>query len=124
MTSEEQRVERTLVLPSPPEEVWAALTQPDRLGAWFDEDTTVAELELRPGGRARFVTEGVERRALVEAVDPPRQLSFRWLPDPGHHPALSMPRTRVEFVLERVEEGTRLTVVEEPMFAVPREALA
>jgi len=124
VTSEEQRVERTLVLPSPPEEVWAALTQPDRLGAWFDEDTTVAELELRPGGRARFVTEGVERRALVEAVDAPRRLSFRWLPDPRPHPALSMPRTRVAFELEPVEEGTRLTVVEEPMFAVPREALA
>jgi uncharacterized protein YndB with AHSA1/START domain len=124
MTAEEQRVERTLVLPSPPEEVWAALTQPDRLGAWFDEDTVVAELELRPGGRARFVTEGVERRALIEAVDPARRLSFRWLPDPRQHPALSMPRTRVTFELEPVDEGTRLTVVEEPMFAIPREALA
>ena len=124
MERDEERAVRSVVLPAPPEEVWAAITQPDRLGEWFDEHTTVAELELRPGGRARFVTQGEERRALIEVVDPPRRLSFRWLPDPGRHPALAMPRTRVEFVLESVDEGTRLTVTEEPMFAAPKEALA
>ncbi len=44
-------IERELTLPAPPEAVWEALTDPDWLREWLADE---AELQLRPGGDARF----------------------------------------------------------------------
>ena len=81
----------------------------------------VVTLELRPAGR--IVVRGVGgelRRAMIETVDAPQRLSFRWLPvpaGPGQGQSRE-PGTRVEFVLEEVAGGTELTVVETPWLAV------
>jgi uncharacterized protein YndB with AHSA1/START domain len=104
------RVERLVELQAPREEVWAALTRPDRLSSWFGGE---AEVELRPGGRLTVTTDGRIRRGLVEAVDPPVRFAFRWLPEPGDAAA---PRTRVELTLEDAGSGTRLTVVERSLW--------
>ena len=42
-------VRREIVLPNPREEVWEALTDPERLEDWFANDV---DLDLRPGGGA------------------------------------------------------------------------
>jgi uncharacterized protein YndB with AHSA1/START domain len=103
-------IERTVLLPAPPGEVWAALTESDNLSRWFGGPV---ELEPRPGGRVT-VHEGHRiRRGLVEEIDPGRRLSFRWLPDLGSIAR----RTRVEFVLQPKPEGTLLTVTESPLGA-------
>ena len=92
-------VERDVVLPASPEEVWGAITQPDRIAHWFGAEV---EIDLVPGGGAHFTfPDGGSRQAVVVDVDPSRRFSFEW--DDG---------TLVEFVLEEVEEGTHLTVVE------------
>ncbi len=92
-------IRREIVLPSPREEVWAALTDPERLAEWFANDV---ELELTPGGAAIFRWgNGEERQATVTAVDPERRLAFSWDED-----------GEVEFTLADAGEGTRLTVVE------------
>ena len=44
-------VEREIVVPEAPEEVWEALTEPERLEEWF---ATEVELEARPGGEGVF----------------------------------------------------------------------
>ena len=90
---------RELVLDAPAEEVWEALTDPERLAEWFANEV---ELDPRPGGRGVFRWENGEiREALVEEVDPPRRFGFRW-EDEGE----------VEFELEEVDEGTKVTVRE------------
>jgi uncharacterized protein YndB with AHSA1/START domain len=92
-------IEREIVLPSPREEVWEALTEPDRLEDWFANDV---DLDLRPGGGARFRwANGEERHAVVTEVEPERRLAFEW-EDEGE----------VAFTLEDDADGTRLTVVE------------
>lgn len=112
---ESGKIERTASLPATREEVWAALTQPERLSDWFGAD--VVELDIRPGGRLVFRDEdGVVRRALVEAVEPPALLSFRWLameegPDGETRPAVA---ATVELRLTETPHGTELTVVETP----------
>ena len=54
-------IRREIVLPSPREEVWEALTEPERLADWFDNDV---DLDLRPGGGASFRwSNGEERTA-------------------------------------------------------------
>jgi len=92
-------IEREIVLPSPREDIWEALTEPERLEDWFANDV---DLDLRPGGGAHFRwSNGEERRATVVEVEPERRLAFEW-EDEG----------LVEFTLEDDPDGTRLVVVE------------
>jgi uncharacterized protein YndB with AHSA1/START domain len=92
-------IEREIVLPSPREDVWEALTEPERLEDWFANDV---DIDLRPGGGARFRwSDGEERHATVVEVEPERRLTFEW-EDEG----------LVEFTLEDDPDGTRLVVVE------------
>src|SRR2546430_11285834 len=44
-------IEREIVFPASPEEVWEALTEPERLEEWF---ATEVELDARPGGEGIF----------------------------------------------------------------------
>ena len=96
---------REVVFPVPPDEVWEALTEPERLEEWFANDV---ELDPRPGGGGVFRWDnGEERRAVVEEAEPGERLALEW-EDGGE----------VVFTLEEVEEGTRLTVREtSPDFA-------
>jgi uncharacterized protein YndB with AHSA1/START domain len=95
-------ITRELVLPAPPEEVWEALTDPERLAEWFANDV---DLDPRPGGRGRFRwDDGETRTALVEEVDPLRRFGFRWTDDEDGG--------EVAFELEEVDEGTKVTVRE------------
>ena len=98
-------VTRELVLPAPCEEVWEALTNPDRLEEWFANDV---EFDLGEGeGEFRWET-GDVRRAVVEEADLERRLAIRWWdPDPD-----GAGESEVVFTLEEVPEGTRLTVTE------------
>jgi uncharacterized protein YndB with AHSA1/START domain len=99
---EQMEVERELLLPESPDEVWDALTDPDRLAEWFANDV---ELDLRPGGQGRFGwSSGEEREACVERVDPERELVFRW--------SDGTDQSVVAFSLFEVPGGTRLRVTE------------
>ncbi|MFE0024789.1 SRPBCC domain-containing protein [Amycolatopsis sp. NPDC059021] len=102
------RIERTVEITRPPEQVWAALTTAEGLAAWFGE---TAEIDLRPGGSARMTwTHGHTADMRVERVEEPAVFGFTWriygLPEDDPR------RTYVEFTLEPVAAGTRLTVVE------------
>jgi uncharacterized protein YndB with AHSA1/START domain len=93
-------IRREIVLPNPREDVWEALTEPERLEDWFANDV---DLDLRPGGGASFRwSNGEERSAIVTEVEPGRRLAFEWEGDEGE----------VEFTLDDDAGGTRLTVVE------------
>ena len=90
---------KEIVLPAPREEVWEALTEPERLEDWFANDV---DLDLRPGGGASFLwSHGEERHAPVTEIDPERRLAFEW-DDEG----------AVEFTLDDDVDGTRLVVIE------------
>jgi uncharacterized protein YndB with AHSA1/START domain len=98
-------VEREIVLPEAPDEVWEALTKPERLEEWF---ATEVELDARPGGEGVFRWgDGDERRAIVRELDEAERLVLDW--DDGGHVAIE---------LERVGGGTLVRVVEtSPEFA-------
>jgi uncharacterized protein YndB with AHSA1/START domain len=97
-------VKREIVLPSPREEVWEALTDPERLEDWFANEV---ELDLREGGDATFRwSNGEERHAVITEVEPLRRLGFEW------DDCDSEDGGEVEFTLDDDVDGTRLTVVE------------
>jgi uncharacterized protein YndB with AHSA1/START domain len=109
------RIERTVEVAHPPERVWAALTTAEGLSAWFGNEATI---ELRPGGQARMRWDnGHTAQMRVERVEEPTTFGFTWhifgLPEGDPR------RTYVEFTLERVGTGTRLTVVESGFAQLP-----
>ena len=105
-------VEREIVVPEEPDEVWEALTEPERLEEWFASE---AELDARPGGEGVFRWgDGEERRAVVREVEEAERLVLDW--DDGGSVALE---------LETVEAGTLVRVVESaPDFAPALELRA
>ena len=113
------RIERTVELAHPPATVWAALTTAEGLAGWFGNE---AAIDLRPGGAAwmRWTGEGFTANMRVERVEEPRVFGFTWhiygLPDDDPR------RTYVEFTLEPVAAGTRLTVVESGFAQLPDDA--
>ncbi|HLU55731.1 MAG TPA: SRPBCC domain-containing protein [Pseudonocardia sp.] len=112
------RIERTVELTHPPQKVWAAITTAEGLGTWFGHKATV---DLRPGGAARLSWgDGNTADLRIERVDEPRLFAFTWhvhgLPEGDPR------RTYVEFTLEPVGAGTRLTVVESGFAQLPDEA--
>jgi uncharacterized protein YndB with AHSA1/START domain len=64
--------------------VWRAFTDPELIPRWWgrhDTTTTVVEMDVRPGGRWRYVSHAPDRDDVVFfgeylSVDPPRE--FRW----------------------------------------------
>ena len=104
-----EMVERSVVLDADPADVWDAITDPHQLSSWFG---ALVDLDVRPGGTGRFVSDdGEVRDAVVVAVDRPRHVTFQWWPVSNRR-SNSPSTTRVSFDLEPVEEGTKLTVVE------------
>jgi len=109
------RIERTVEVAHPPAKVWAALTTAEGLGYWFGHKATI---DLRPGGSASMTWDhGLTAEMRVERVEEPTVFGFTWhiqgLPDDDPR------RTYVEFTLEAVGEGTRLTVVESGFAQLP-----
>ncbi|ASO19606.1 uncharacterized protein YndB with AHSA1/START domain [Actinoalloteichus hoggarensis] len=103
-------IRREIHIAAPRDRVWTVLTEADHLAAWFTFDG--AEIDLRPGGALvlRWKEHGAFH-GVVEAVEQPHRLAFRWalLPDV---PAGEGNATLVEFTLVPDREGTRVQVVE------------
>ena len=93
------QIEREIVFPATPAEVWEAITEAERLEEWF---ATEVELDPQPGGEGVFRWgDGEERRAVVREAEPEERLVLDW-DDDGE----------VILELEEVDGGTRLHVVE------------
>jgi uncharacterized protein YndB with AHSA1/START domain len=111
-------VEREVMVPATPAEVWPVVTQSGEVSAWFGAD---AEIDVRPGGRGVFRwPDGTERHVVVEAVEPGRRFCFRWLPFQRTRAGVmvTLPSTRVEIILDEMPGGTRVRVVERELFSL------
>jgi len=98
-------IEREIVVPEAPDEVWDALTEPERLEEWF---ATEVELDARPGGEGVFRWgDGDEQHAVVRELEEAERLVLDW--DDGGTVAIE---------LEPAVDGTRVRVIEtSPQFA-------
>jgi uncharacterized protein YndB with AHSA1/START domain len=107
------QIEREIVFPEAPDEVWEALTEPERLEEWF---ATEVELDARPGGAGVFRWgDGEERRATVREASEQERLVLDWEDGGGE----------VVLELEEVDGGTRLRVLEStPEFGTALELRA
>jgi len=110
MERDEGRVTREILLAASRDEVWEAITRPERLAEWFG-----GELDLDPVPRGRVehrAPDGSRRTGRVVSVDRPVRLVLWWAEaEDGEDPAAAS-GTRVEFVLLAHDDGTLLTVTE------------
>ncbi len=93
-----ERIERELWLPAPPDAVWEAIVG----DGWLADHVY---LDLKPGGDARFDSDGRVRNGWIEDVSAPERLIFWWAFD-------EEPASRVELAIDEREAGSRLRVVE------------
>jgi len=138
------RIEKVVTLRAPVSRVWRAIADAREFGRWFgvalDGDFVAGEpihgtFEMKIDEAALMARQaqlGVTPSKLrwpaphavfgtVERIEPERYFSFRWVPfgidadaDPEHEPT-----TLVEFQLEPVPEGTKLTITESGFDRVP-----
>jgi uncharacterized protein YndB with AHSA1/START domain len=93
-------------LPHPVEKVWRALTDPDALRVWLMEN------DFEPRAGKRFILRGRQappgsrgwHECEVLEIKPQRLMVWSWIINEGDAP------TRVEFRLEEIDRGTRLTL--------------
>jgi uncharacterized protein YndB with AHSA1/START domain len=116
--SKQDRIERVVTLPVSQERAWRAITDPAEINRWFEGCQMP---ELREG--ARFLLGG-DARCRIETVEPPRRFAYSWHPGSDQQtetPFEQLALTRVEFTLEPIAGGTRLTVVETGFASLPAE---
>src|SRR5215470_880213 len=106
------------VIAATPEKLFDAFTKPDIILKWWGpEGATVGdhELDIRVGGRWRTALENSMGGTFVcsgvyKAIERPRHIAFTWawLQENGERGN----ETLVDVSFEKVERGTRLTVVQ------------
>ncbi len=119
------RIEKQIELNAPVSRVWRALTDYGEFSEWF-----CAKLNnpFIPGQvcRGQITYPGYEHltfEATVQKMEPERFFSFTWHPhatDPNKDYSAE-PSTLVEFRLEKIGEGTLLTVTESGFNKLPPE---
>src|SRR5688572_18550381 len=122
-TKTSDRIEKQIVLKAPRARVWRALSDPAEFGAWFGARLTG---RFVPGERVtgQITIPGYTHVVMeleIERVEPEKFFSYRWHPyavDPKVDYSAEPP-TLVEFRLEDVDGGTRLTVVESGFDKLP-----
>ena len=117
------RIEKSIELEAPVSRVWRALTDYREFGQWFR-----VELEgpFVPGqvSRGRITYPGFEHvimQVTVQKMEHERLFSYTWHPyaiDPKVDYSQEPP-TLVEFKLEKIPGGTRLTVTESGFDKIP-----
>src|SRR5271165_294852 len=104
----------TVEIAAPPERVFEALVREEDVLRWWRSDqgyqTTLWKADVRPGGKWRADGNMSDGRVYaVEGefteVEAPHRLGFTWRPDWD-----APNETRVTYVLEPIEQGTRLTL--------------
>lgn len=117
------KIQKIADLRAPISRVWKALTDYKEFGEWFRVDL---EQPFEPGkistGRMTYPGhEGVKWIAYIEQMEPERLFSFRWYDseEGAGEENDDQPALLVEFELEAIPGGTRLTITESGFSALP-----
>ena len=116
-------IRRQVTLTAPIEVVWSAVATSAGLDAWLG--CTHAEVDARPG--ARIVVrwpDGATSRGLIEEIEAPRRIVFRWRRIAGAGLDLRVGQaSRVTIELEPADDGgTTVTVTETDIPGLVAEA--
>jgi uncharacterized protein YndB with AHSA1/START domain len=116
-------IEKQIELKAPISRVWRALTDHVEFGQWFGVKLATPFV-VGKNTKGAITTPGYEKiqwNAVVRKMEPETFFSFAWHPyaiDPAADYSKETP-TLVEFRLEKIPSGTRLTVKESGFDKVP-----
>lgn len=118
------RIEKSIELNAPVERVWRALTDSREFGTWFLAaiDGPFAAGAMSKGRMTYPGFEHMPWEARIEAMEEPSYFAFSWPPYYGEEVAEDTsgdPWTLVEFRLEPIAAGTRLSIVESGFDKLP-----
>ena len=134
MTDSTDRIVKSVVLRAHLERVWAAIGDAQQFGRWFGVEfdgafvagarlsgrivPTLVDSEV---ARSQEPYAGTPIEIWVERIEPMRLLAFRWHPFAVAADAdyTREPTTRVEFLLEEVADGVRVTITESGFDRIP-----
>lgn len=117
------RIEKSVELRAPVARVWRALTDHREFGEWFRVKLE-GPFQVGEVARGQVTHPGYEHvvwQAKLQRFEPERLFAFTWHPY-GVDPAVDFSKetpTVVEFRLEAIPNGTRLTITESGFDAVP-----
>jgi len=133
------RIEKQVLLRAPLARVWQAISDAKQFGTWFGAELDgpfvagvtvtgrIAPTQVDPEvAKMQEPYRHVTFAWQVERVEPLRALAFRWHPfaiDPAVDYSRE-PTTLVEFVLDEVPGGTRLTITESGFDRIPLDRRA
>jgi uncharacterized protein YndB with AHSA1/START domain len=124
MTSSSDRIERSVILKAPIGRVWQALSNAEEFGKWFGVALKGKSMQAGQSLQGNITHPGYEHliwMVTIERMEPNRFLAWRWHPFAVDTTVdySSEPTTLVEFALEEMDDGTRLTVTESGFDQVP-----
>lgn len=103
------------VIAAPPEEVWKGLTTAEFTRQYWHKTRVRSDYE--PGGKIEFLNEddSVGVAGEILKADFPSELAYTWQFTGKDSIALGDPPSRVTFKLQRLNAGTRLTVLHDQL---------
>ena len=118
-------IEKQILIEAPVSKVWDAIIDHEKFGEWF---RVVLESPFEEGRtiKGRLTYPGYEHVSFeftVKQIQPEKLFSYTWHPyavDTAKDYSTELP-TLVEFKLEAIDNGTRLTVTESGFDALPPE---
>ena len=115
-------IEREITVKAAKERVYNAITDPKQIIAWFPD---AVEGTLEVGERPVFTFEGYGKSQLyVVAAKPFEYFAYRWIPGgagTATSDPLAEPNTLVEFHIEELADGTKVTLKESGFASLPPE---
>jgi len=119
----EDRIEKSVELNAPIERVWRALTDHKEFGTWFRVRIDGPFVAGQPASGDMLYPgyEHIRWNVVIKDMQTPSLFSFTWNPyavDPDVDYSAETP-TLVEFRLEPIKTGTRLTVIESGFSRLP-----
>jgi uncharacterized protein YndB with AHSA1/START domain len=122
MGAELDQIERVIELAAPLSRVWLALTDHEQFGRWFRVklDGPFAVGALSTGKMTYPGYEDLPWRARVQRMEPERLFALKWhdYDEKSGLDIAEQPTTLVEFHLQAIPSGTRLTITESGFSAI------
>ena len=119
------RIEKKVELNAPVSRVWRAITDYHEFGEWF-KVRLESPFEAGKTTIGRITHPGYEHMTMemvIESIVPEKLFSYYWHPYAidTNVDYSSEPMTLVEFKLEEIPQGTRLTITESGFDSIPAE---
>ena len=115
-------ITKEIIIKAPQKEVYDAITNPTKIIRWFPNEVE-GSLEAGKLSTLKFTKQNHNAPIYVEAANPFSYFSYRWVPstttlegDPR-----AVPHTLVEFIIDQLSEGTKVTIKESGFNTLPLE---